>query len=85
MFTAVHLDGVKAGVAGLPGDGGSIGTVAGALSDEAGAERMPAQLRESGGVEAGVFGAATDGLMYRGPGQRSFAKVAVLRDCPEQR
>ncbi|ORI20693.1 hypothetical protein BJI47_00755 [Rhodococcus sp. 1168] len=31
VFAAVHLDGVEAGVAGLPGDGGSDGTVAGAL------------------------------------------------------
>ena len=69
MFTAVQLDGVEAGVAGLPGDRGTVCAIAGALGDEPCAEGVSAQLGESGGVEAGVFGAAADGLMYRGPGQ----------------
>lgn len=37
VLSAIHFDGVEACMARLPGDGGSVGTVAAALSDEAGA------------------------------------------------
>lgn len=70
MFAAVHFDGVEAGVAGLAGDRGSVGTVAGALGDEACAERVSAEFGKCCGVVAGVFGASADGLVDRGPGQR---------------
>jgi hypothetical protein len=65
MFAAVHLDGVEAGVSGLPGDGGSVGTVTGALGDEASTERMSTESGESCGVITGVSGAAADGLVNR--------------------
>ena len=60
MFAALHLDGVEAGVAGLAGVRGSVGTVAGALGDEACAERVSQVLggrsrrvRHRGGLSGG--------------------------------
>ena len=64
MLAAVHLDRVEAGVAGLAGDGGSVGTVAGALCDKPSAQGMTSELGESGWVEARVVSTATDGLVW---------------------
>ena len=85
MFTSVHLHGIEAGVAGLAGDGGSVGAVAGALGDKPSAERVPAQFAQCGGVVAGLFGAATDGLVDCCSGQRGAAEVPVLGDGAKQR
>ncbi|NIL86988.1 hypothetical protein RhoFasGS6_04402 [Rhodococcus fascians] len=83
MLAAVHLDRVETCVTCLAGDGGSVGTVAGALGDEAGAERVSAEFGECGGVISGAFGAAADGLVDRGPGQRGCTEIAILGDGAE--
>ena len=83
MFASIHLDGVEAGVAGLAGNGGAVGTVAGALGDETGSERVATELGQGGGVVAGVFSAAADGLVDCGPGQCGGTEVAVFCDSPE--
>lgn len=84
MLTSVDLYGVEACVAGLTGDGGSVGAVAGALGDEAGPQGVSAELGQVGGIVACVFGAAADGLVDRSSGQRCRAEVAVLRDRPQE-
>lgn len=38
VFAPVHLDGVETGMPGLAGNSGTVGSVAGALRDEPGAE-----------------------------------------------
>ena len=55
---------------GLPGNRGSVGAVAGASCDKAGAEGVTAQFGQRGGVVTCMRCTASDGLMDRSPGQR---------------
>lgn len=84
MFSAVHLYRIEAGVAGLASDCRAVGAVAGALGDEAGAQGVTPEFSQRGGVVAGVFGTAADGLVDRSTRERGCAEVAVLGDGPEQ-
>ena len=72
-------------MAGLAHDGVGVGAVAEGLSDEPGAERVSAEPLNEGGVVTCALGAATDGLVDRGAGDRCSAEVAVLGDGAEQR
>lgn len=63
----------------LAGNGGAVGIVAGVLGDEAGAEGIPTELGEPGGVLSEVLGVAADGLVHHSAGQRCGAVIAVFR------
>lgn len=79
MFAAVCLDRVETGVTGLAGDRGAIGTVAGALGDEPGAQGVTTELEELGGVVSGVLGAAADGPVDRGPDSAAVPRLPFSR------
>lgn len=71
MLAAAYLDRVEAGMAGLPGRGGTVGT------------RCRCPLQVPGVTKCrrfltNVCGASADGLMDCGTGQRRDPEVAVL-------
>lgn len=65
-------------MAGLTGDGVSVGAVAGALGDEACPEEVPAKAFGNRGVVSGVFGAAADGFVDRGSGRAEAPGLPLL-------
>lgn len=79
---AISLDGVEAVVAGLSGDGVSVGSIAGALGNESSAESVPAEFGDCCG---GVAGATADGLVDRRPRQGRDTKIALIAIARNQR
>src|SRR5664280_1653218 len=76
VFAGIDLEHHRGAVPGLPHDRVGVGAGPEGLGDEPGAQRVPAELVDLGGGEAGGGGAAVDHLVDRVPGHRGAADGA---------